>query len=179
MSTNPEATVTLEFELELQTDPLGATLSVAVPDAVNEAARQAFLDSAEGALVGARGNLVSQAVQEAHDQLASYGGNNDYHVNSIEASFQGVDVDRGQTALTIEWAWTHEAASFMEFGTPPHTVQGDPLLVFEFSEAEHPGLAEMFPDGTAFLPEVDVSGLPEARWVRDSLHWLRREVAQT
>jgi hypothetical protein len=180
MSTNPEATVTLEFDLDLQTDPLGATLSVAVPDAINDAARQAFLDSAEAALVGQRGNLVSQAVQEAHDQLASYASDQGgYDYGPIEDSFQGVDVDRGQRALTIEWAWTHVAAQIWEFGCPPFTVDGSPLLRFAFDQGEYPGLAEAFPDGVAFLESVEHPGFPEARWVRDSLHWLRREVAQT
>lgn len=170
--------VTLEFSLELTTDPLGAELDVAVPDAPSDDARQALLDNMERSLVGARGNLVFQAVQEAHDQLESYGAENDYETGPIEDSFAGVDASRGRTSLHVAWSWDHEAAGFMEFGTSDHTVAGDPLLVFAFDAGEYPGLAEAFPGGTAFLREVEVSGLPEARWVRDSLNWFRRRVGQ-
>lgn len=180
MAENPAATVTIEFSLDLTTDPLGAVLEVSVPDAASQGAREAFLDSAESALVGAQGNLVSQCVGEAHDQLASYASEQGgYEYGSVEASFQGVDVDRGSRSITIEWSWDHVAAPIWEFGAPPYTIEGDPWLVFAFDQGEYPGLAEAFPGGTAFLTEVDHPGFPEARWVRDSLHWLRREVAQT
>ena len=176
---NPAATITLDFSLELQTDPLGAQLDVSVPDAASDSARQAFLDSAESALVGAQGNLISQCVGEAHDQLASYAsGQGGYVYDSVEESFQGVEVDRGSTSLTVTWSWDHVAASIWEFGAGPFTIDGDPLLVFVFDQGEYPGLAEAFPEGTAFLESVDHTGFPEARWVRDSLHWLRREVSQ-
>jgi len=170
--------LTLQFNLELQTDPLGATLSLTITDAVSPEVREQYLDSVYSTLVGAEGNLVFQAVQQAHDALRAYGSEYDYRVESIIDSFQGVEADRSADRITASWHWEHEAASYMEFGTSDHTVDGSPLLVFSFSESEYPGLAEMFPDGTAFLPEVEVSGLPEARWVRDSLTWFRREVGQ-
>jgi len=180
MADNPAATVTLEFSLDLQTDPLGARLDVSVPDAASDEARQAFLDSAEAALVGARGNLVSQAVGEAHDQLASYAAaQGGYAYEPVEESFQGVEVDRSSRSLSIEWSWEHPAASIWEFGSEPFTIDGSPLLAFAVDSGEYPGLAEAFPEGTAFLENVEHPGFAEARWVRDSLHWLRREVAQT
>lgn len=171
-------TLTLEFDLTLQTDPLGATLSVGVTDAISAEVREKFLDSVYSTLVGAQGNLVFQTVQQAHDQLRRYGTEYDYEVESIVESFAGVEAERSADRITASWSWDHEAAEFTEFGTSDHTVDGSPLLVFSFDQNEYPGLAEMFPDGTAFLPEVEVSGLPEARWVRDSLNWLRREVGQ-
>jgi len=170
--------LTLAFELDLQTDPLGATLSLTITDAVSAEVREQYLDSVYSTLVGAEGNLVFQAVQQAHDALRAYGSENDYEVASIIDSFEGVEADRSADRITASWSWSHEAAEFYEFGTSDHTVDGDPLLVFEFDAAEYPYLDEMFPDGTAFLPEVEVSGLPEARWVRDSLTWFRREVGQ-
>jgi hypothetical protein len=63
-----------------------------------------------------------------------------------------------------------------EFGTSDHTVPGDDLLVFEFDADEYPYLAEMFEDGVAYLPEADVTGLPESRAIRDAMNTLRREV---
>ncbi|MEA5387122.1 hypothetical protein VB779_08675 [Haloarculaceae archaeon H-GB11] len=173
-----DTAVTIEFSLEFQTDPIGATLDVAVPDAPSDDARQALLDNIERSVVGAQGNLVFQAVQQAHETFESYGSAHDYHVESIIDSFDGVDASRSRTTIEVSWSWGHEAAKWMEFGTSDHTVNGDPLLVFEFSKREYPGLAELFPDGTAFLPAADVTGLPESRAVRDSLHWFRREVGQ-
>lgn len=177
MSTN-ETSVSIEFNLELQTDPLGATLDVAVPDAPSDDARQALLDNVENTLVGARGNLVFQSVQRAHRQLDRYGSSNDYRVETIQDSFTGVDASRDRSSIHAEWFWTHEAAGFFEFGTSDHSIKGDPLLVFMFDSGEYPGLAEAFPGGTAFLEEVEVSGLPESRFVRNSLNSLRREVGQ-
>jgi hypothetical protein len=171
-------TIDIAVDLELTTDPLGADLSVSVEDALAEEFQQRFLDRTRRTLVGVENNLVSQTVQQAHDQLRSYGTSHNYAVEPIIASFAGVEVEQSQTSLQVSWAWDHQAAAFTEFGTSDHTVDGDPLLVFSFSESEYPGLAEMFPDGTAFLPQVEVSGLPEGRWVRDSLNWFRREVSQ-
>jgi hypothetical protein len=171
-------TIEIAFAIELTTDPLGATLSVSVEDALSAESTRKFLDRTQRTLVGVENNLVFQAVQQAHDQLNTYGSEHGYHVETIIDSFAGVDVDRSSSRIDVSWHWTHEAASYMEFGTSDHTVDGNPLLVFAFSESEYPGLAEAFPDGTAFLPEVEVSGLPEGRWVRDSLTWFRREVSQ-
>ncbi|WP_338417000.1 hypothetical protein [Halobacterium salinarum] len=180
MAENPAATVSLEFSLELETDPLGATLEVAVPDANSDEARQAFLDSAEASLVGQRGNLISQCVAEAHDNLASYASSQGgYDYEPVEASFQGVEVDRGSRSLSVSWSWDSDVAQIWEFGSAGFTIDGSPLLVFAFDSGEYPGLAEAFPGGTAFLESVEHPGFAEARWVRDSLHWLRREVAQT
>ena len=171
-------TIEIAFSLELTTDPLGGDLTVSVEEALSEEFQQKFLDRTQSTLVGERNNLVSQAVQQAHDQLESYGSTHQYYVDSIVESFAGVEVDRGTSSLHITWHWKHEAALFTETGTSDHTVSGNPLLVFEFDQDEYPELAEMFPEGTAFLPEVEVTGLPEGRWVRDSLNWFRREVSQ-
>lgn len=173
-----ETTVSIEFNLTLTTDPLGAELDIAVPEAPGEESRQALLDSAEETMVGAQDNLVFQSIQRAHRQLSRYGTQNDYDTDPIEESFSGVDYSRDRTTIHAEWSWSHEAAGYVEFGTSDHTIQGQPLLVFEFDSGEYPGLAEMFPDETAFLPEVSVSGLPESRFVRNSLNTLRREVGQ-
>nr|WP_244995677.1 hypothetical protein [Halomicroarcula pellucida] len=164
--------------MAFQTDPIGAVLDIAVPNAPAESARQALLDDIEHKLVGERNNLVFRSVRQAHEQLESYASTNDYHVDPLIESFAGVDVARDRTSIHAEWSWSHEAMPFWEFGTSDHTVDGDPLLVFEFDKSEYPGLAEMFPGGTAFLPQTEPTGLPESRAVRDSLNWLRREVSQ-
>jgi hypothetical protein len=170
---------TIEVSLEFETDPIGATLDVEVPDAPSDEARQSLLDGIEATLVGRQGNLVFQSVEQAHGRLERYGQRaGDYDVDPLIDSFAGVDASRSRTGIHIEWSWEHEAFRFLEFGTSDHTVNGDPVLVFAFDESEYPYLEEMFPDGVAFLPDVSVSGLPESRAVRSSLNWLRREVGQ-
>jgi hypothetical protein len=137
---------------------------------------QNILDDVERQLVGEFDPLVFQAVQEAHDTLRAYGASHDYDVESVIESFAGVEVDRTPSSITVTYGWDHPAAEYFEFGTSNHTVDGDPVLVFEFDAEEYPYLKEMFPEGTAFLPQTEPSGLPEARFARDSQHWLRRAV---
>lgn len=139
--------------------------------------RKALLDEAEHQLVGKQDNLVHQTVQGAHDILRGYAQEFDYDVEPIIDSFVVDDVDRSGGSLTIRWGWTHEASMYFEFGTSAHTVDGDPVLVFEFDKSEYPGLAEMFPDGTAFLPGVNVAGIKETRFARDALNELRRDLS--
>jgi len=174
-----ETTVSVEFDLDFVTDPIGAELDITVPRAPTDEARQALLDNVESTMVGSRDNLVSQTVQRAHGRLERYAGRvDDYNVEPLIDSFDGVDATRDRTSIHAEWSWSHEAFRYMEFGTSDHTIDGDPVLAFEFDAGEYPYLDEMFPDGTAFLPSVEVSGLPESRAVRSSLNWLRREVGQ-
>lgn len=181
-------TVEIRFDLTVETDPLGARLSIGVPSAPSRDARAAFVESIEETLVGASDSLVDQAVAEAHDRLAAYGSRNDYDTESIRDSFAGVDATRSARGVTAAWHWEHEAAIYFEFGTSDHTIRGSPVLAFvwkdapsgvkdRFSQARDAG--GRFQSGTqVFFSEVEVSGLPEGRWLRDSLQWLRREVGQ-
>ncbi len=166
--------VSLSIDTTLTTAPLGAQLTLSVDNAPTAAAREAFVEQAARTLVGARNNLVYQSIQAAHRQLDRYG--DDYDTDPVKRSFAGVDVARQTDGLTITWHWDHEAAAYFEFGTSAHTIHGDPVLVFEFDDSKYDYLAELFPSGTAYLPAVTVSGLPEARFVRHSLHWLRRHI---
>lgn len=142
--------------------------------------REAVLDNAEQQLIG----RVEDATAHAHDTLRAYGEEFDYDVDPIIASFEGPIVDRSNDRLTIRWGWTHDASVYMEFGTSDHTVEGDPVLSFIWEDAPT-GVHETFPgtervegDPRVFLPEVEVAGLEETRFVRDALNWLRREVQQ-
>ncbi|QLG47896.1 hypothetical protein [Natrinema halophilum] len=135
-----------------------------------------LIDDAEHRLVGQQGSLIFAAVRVSHGTLRSYASRTDYDAEPIIDSFAGVDVDRTDTGITVTWEWDHPAAVYFNAGTSDHTIEGDPVLAFVFDESEYPGLAEMFPGGTAFLPEVDVSGLPESRFVQAGLEWLRQEV---
>lgn len=172
-----ELSVSFTFDVADAT-PRGVTL--------DREATEAILDDAEHQLVGQQNNLVFQAVDYAHDQLESYGSTHEYHVQSIIDSFAGVDVDRTSTSLTITYGWEHPAARHFEFGTSDHTIDGDPVLSFVWSEPpqwvreefdQARGAGGQYASGwRVFLPSVDVSGLPEARFARDSKHWLRRQL---
>ena len=176
--------VTIEFSLELTTDPLGAALDINVPSASSDDARQALLNNVERTMVGAEGNLVYQSVRRAHRQLSRYGSRHDYSTDPIEQSFAGVDYSRMQQSVHIEWYWEHDAASYFEFGTSDHTIDGEPILSFIWEDAPS-AIHDMFPntereggDPRVFFESVDVAGLPESRFVRNSLNHLRREVGQ-
>lgn len=135
-----------------------------------------FLDDAEHELVGKANPVLFQAIRVSHGILRSYGSRNDYDVEPIIDSLEQPDVERSDGQLTIRWSWDHDAAVYFNAGTSDHTIHGDPVLVFVFDESEYPYLEEMFPDGTAFLPDVTVSGLPESRFVQAGLEWLRQEI---
>jgi hypothetical protein len=145
--------------------------------------QEAVLDQAEHELIGKQDNLVHQFVQRAHDRLREYGDRYDYNVEPIIESFEIDEIDRSDSRLTIRLGWTHEASVFMELGTSDHTVEGDPVLSFVWSREDAPAwVAQEFePEGDGyrvFLPETEPSGLPESRFVRDALNWLRREVSR-
>lgn len=135
------------------------------------------LDEAERELVGEARPLVYQAMRVSHGTLRSYASRNDYEAESVIDSFAGPEVSRSDTELAVTWRWDHEAAVYYNNGTSDHTIEGDPVLAFVFDGDKYPHLEEMFPGGTAFLPEVDVSGLPESRFVEAGLEWLRQEVS--
>lgn len=134
---------------------------------------EASLDVAERKLVGERDNAVYQAIQRVHERLRAYGREFDYNVEPAIESLTQPDVTRSGNTLEISFGWDSEQMLRWEFGTSDHTIDGDPVLVFEFDESEYPYLAEMFPDGTAFLPSVEVSGIEESRVIRDVVNWFR------
>jgi hypothetical protein len=138
--------------------------------------QEAILDQAAHELIGKQDNLVHEFIQDVHERLREYGARHDYDVDPIIESLGEPQLDRSGNSLTIRVGWGHEAAVYFEFGTSDHTVDGDPVLVFEFDKQEYPYLAEMFPDGTAFLPDTNPSGLPESRAIRDALNNLRRTI---
>ena len=125
----------------------------------------------------AREEWAPKLLAYAHEILDAYGEEHDYDVQHVKQSAR-TEVERTSNSVRVRVGWEAEESVYFALGTSDHPIEGDPLLVFEFEAAEYPGLAEMFPDGTAFLQEVEVSGLPESRYVRDALARLRREVAR-
>lgn len=143
---------------------------------------EALLDELEHEFIGKRNNLVHQTVQQAHDILRAYGDAHDYDVEPIIESLGQPEVTRTENSIQVRIGWGHPAAPYFQMGTSPHTVEGDPVLRFVWEDAPQ-GVREKWDhtervdgDPVVFLPEVDVDGLPESRFVRDALHWLRREL---
>ena len=138
------------------------------------------LDDAERKLVGEARPLVYQAMRVSHGTLRSYAGRTDYDVEPIADSFQTPEVNRSDTELTVTWRWDHPAAVYMNNGTSDHTIHGDPVLSFIWEDP--PASArEQWPeegDGVrVFVEQVNVSGLPQSRFVQAGLEWLRQEVS--
>jgi hypothetical protein len=144
--------------------------------------REALLDDVEAAFVADDGPVWG-AVERSHDILREYGRRNDYDVGPIIEALSEPAITRTERSVRAYWGWFHPAAPHFEFGSSDHTVNGDSVLSFIWEDAP-PEIHEMFPDTQrkdgdprVFFPSVEVAGLPESRFVRKGLAWLRREVA--
>jgi hypothetical protein len=140
-------------------------------------AREAVLDAAEG---HAREAIAPAVQQYAHDILDAYGRANDYDVGPIIEAGE-MSVERRGDAVVVRWGWP-EPAIFFERGTVDHVVEADQANVLSFIWEDPPQWVreEFEPEGDGyrvFLPEVEVDGLPESRFIRDTLNWLRRRFA--
>jgi len=140
----------------------------------------AFTEAAEEEayreLVGERNNLVFQAIQESHDRLRAAGDANDYDVEPIIESLELVEAD--ESGGEIRWGWSHPAAEYFEFGTSPHTIDGDPVLSFVWDDPPADIAAQFESEGDGvrvFFSSVDVAGIVETRFVRAGVEYLARE----
>jgi hypothetical protein len=146
--------------------------------------REAVLDEAESELVGRQANLVFEFVELVHARLRSYGRRHDYDVESTIDSLGTPQVERRDGRLTVTIGWQSPQMARWEFGTSDHTVDGNPVLSFvwadppqwvreEFDQARDD--SGQFRSGwRVFFAEVEVSGLPESRAIRDAINGLRR-----
>ena len=135
-------------------------------------ARDALLDELEAY---AREEIASAVQQHAHDILEAYGRRHDYNVESIIAAAETV-VERRGDRVVVRWGWP-EPAIFFERGTVDHVVEARNADVLSFIWEDPPQWVreeyEREGDGwRVFLPKVEVSGLPESRFIRDTLNWL-------
>lgn len=148
-------------------------------DGFEDKLQSAVLDEVEHQLVGQEAPLLFEAISRAHGVLLTYGVENDYRVEPIIDSMEW-DVDRDETSVSVTMGWTHPAAPYFEFGTSDHTIDGDPVLSFVWEDP--PAWVKQHFDAEGegwrvFFGSVEVSGIPESRFVRDALNWLRREIA--
>jgi len=158
-------------------------MTIELEDGFEDALAAAVLDDVEAKLVGDANNLVHRTVQHSHDILEAYGARLDYRVEPIIDSFQTPEVERTDRSITVRYGWDHEAAPFFAMGASPHTIEGNPLLSFIWEDAP-PEIHDMFPntervdgDPRVFFQSVEHPGLPESRFIRAGLEWLRQEVA--
>lgn len=143
--------------------------------------QEALLDDIQERMLADDGPVWG-AVERSHEILREYGQANDYDVGPIIEALSEPAITRKGDRVVAYWGWFHPAAPHFEWGTSDHTVDGDPVLTFIWEDAP-PDIHEMFPDTQrvdgdprVFFGEVEVAGLPESRFVRDALDWLRREV---
>jgi hypothetical protein len=146
-------------------------------DGFEDAAREAILDEAEQ---HARAEIAPAVQEHAHDILEAYGREHDYDVQTIIDAAE-TRVERRKGRVVVRWGWP-EPAIFFERGTVDHIVEADQADVLSFIWEDPPQWVreqyEREGDGwRVFLPKVEVSGLPESRFIRDTLNWLRRRFA--
>jgi hypothetical protein len=120
---------------------------------------------------------IAPAVQaHAHGILRAYGRENGYNVGSLIDAGE-ISVERQAGGVVVRWGWP-EPAIYLERGTVDHGPRTADVLswVWENPPAWVREEFEREGDGyRVFLPEV--SGLPESRFIRDTLNWLRGEFA--
>jgi hypothetical protein len=138
-------------------------------------AREALLDDLEDY---AREEIAPQVQAYAHEILRQYGQRHDYDVEPIIEAGETAVIRRGDRAV-VRFGWP-EPAIYFERGTVEHVVEAKNADVLSFIWEDPPEWVreEFEPEGDGyrvFLPKVGVAGLPESRFIRDTLNWLHAE----
>ena len=138
-------------------------------------AREALLDELEDY---AREEIAPQVQAHAHGILRQYGQRHDYDVKPIIEAGE-TEVTRRDDRVVVRFGWP-EPAVYFERGTVEHVVEAKNADVLSFIWEDPPEWVrdEFEPEGDGyrvFLPKVEVAGLPESRFIRDTLNWLHAE----
>ena len=138
-------------------------------------AREALLDELEDY---AREEIAPQVQAHAHEILHQYGQRHDYDVEPIIEAGKTEIIRRGDRVV-VRFGWP-EPAIYFERGTVEHVVEAKNADVLSFIWEDPPEWVreEFEPEGDGyrvFLPKVEVAGLPESRFIRDTLNWLHAE----
>jgi hypothetical protein len=140
--------------------------------------REATLNSVEEAEIDDR---LRERIREL---LTDYQTRHDYHLDAVVDAVR-VETDRSGDTVTYTAHLPHPSFLF-EMGTSDHVITPTDADVLSFVwERRHDPpqwVREQYEregDGwRVFLPKVEVSGLPEGRFVRGALDELRRELEQ-
>lgn len=135
------------------------------------------------ALEGLEGSgAFERAVAAAETRMDESG----YDLDFLKEARVGPVVEGSGEDAVVRFAFDDPRAGFFEFGTSPHTVEGDPLSFVwedppqwvreEFDQAR--GAGGRFQSGwRVFFQSVDVDGIDEVRYMREALRVLAREAA--
>jgi len=116
----------------------------------------------------------------ARAKWISYAAANGYDIDHIWQDVEGPLVERDSDSVTIRVEWPGLTALF-EWGVSPHTIDGNPLLVFIWEDAP-PEAREEFPGDPPRLFQQSVNwgsqtgGIPEARAIRDTIDEVGRDL---
>ncbi|WP_395166355.1 hypothetical protein [Natrinema pallidum] len=140
---------------------------------------EALLDDIEQR---ARDEIAPELESQLRDRIRDYGTQNDYDVRALLA---GLEVEVTRTSEGV-WATARlpDPAILFERGTVDHEVhaRNADVLSFIWEKRHDPPewVREEYDregDGwRVFLPSVSVSGLPEGRFIRDTLNEIRRQL---
>jgi hypothetical protein len=164
--------------------------SIEFDDDIGGVITTAATDATEELLVGRENNLTFQTIRRAHRILDAAARQYGYHVDAIKESLELTEVEKSNGELEVVFGWSHEAAQYFEFGTSPHVVRGNPVLVFVWEDRHDPPewVREQFertrsdsgePGYLTFLHKTEPDGVTEVRFVRGALDWLRSGGAAT
>lgn len=123
-------------------------------------------------------DIIPRMIQQSHDVLEAYGSRNDYNVQPVIDSLQEPELEKRDGGLTVTWGWEHEAAPYFEWGTSAHTVEGNPILSWVWEDPPDWVKEQFEREGSGyrvFFTETEPSGIPEARFARAALDFLREE----
>lgn len=149
---------------------------MSIPTTFERDLEAALLDEMEQR---AREEWAPGLLEQATEILRAYGDAHDYDVEPVIQTAEA-RVERREGRVTVRVEWPHPAAPFFQMGTSDHTVDGNDILSFVWENPPMWVREEFEQEGDGwrvFFHSVEVDGLPESRFVRDALHWLRREVA--
>lgn len=143
-------------------------------------------DEVRRQLVGQERNLIARTIATAANNLRESAAANEWDVENVISSVD-VQTDERGGELAVRIEYDHPAADFFEYGTSPHTINGNPVLSFVWEERHDPPqwVRENFTEDTSdggrpgyrvFLASVDVAGIPETRFLRSALDFLENQL---
>ncbi|KDS91600.1 hypothetical protein FK85_00265 [Halorubrum saccharovorum] len=140
-----------------------------------EDARNEVLDNLEEY---AREEVAPEVQARAHGLLRAYGQEHDYDVKPIIEAGE-TEVVRRRDRVVVRFGWP-EPAIYFERGTVEHVVEAKNADALSFVWEDPPEwVREEFEpedDGyRVYLQKVEVAGLPESRFIRDTLNWLQAQ----